>query len=59
MTAPKAEQRVRFIEANRAYVITYNHGQDLIRTYLAKQPDQWKAFEALLSSLRLPSTLKS
>ncbi|MBM3760830.1 MAG: hypothetical protein FJW36_11345 [Acidobacteria bacterium] len=59
MTAPKAEQRIRFIEANRAYVITYNHGQDLIRTYLAKQPDQWKAFEALLSSPRLPSTLKS
>jgi hypothetical protein len=58
MTAPKAEQSVRFIEANRAYVITYNHGQDLIRNYLAKQPDQWKAFATLLSSPRLPSTLK-
>jgi len=57
LTPAKAEQRVRFIQANRAYVITYNHGQDLIRSFINSQADRWKEFEDLLCSPRLPSTL--
>ena len=54
----RAQQRVRFIEKNRAYVINYNLGQDLIRDYLRKRGGSaWKEFEKLLSSPRLPSGL--
>lgn len=58
MPKARAAQRVRFIEKNRAYVINYNLGQDLIRAYIRKRGgDPWKEFEALLSSPRLPSGL--
>ncbi len=59
----RAEQRVRFIDKNRSYVINYNVGEDLIRAHMAARgaagsgPDAWKEFEALLSSPRLPSGL--
>jgi len=54
----RAAQRVRFIDKNRAYVINYNLGQDLIRAYLQKRGgDRWSEFEQLLSSPRLPSGL--
>ena len=64
-TAPRAEQRVKFIDQYRSYVINYNLGKDLIRTYLTRKagkgasvPKQWAEFAALLSSPRLPSGLK-
>jgi hypothetical protein len=64
MTRPRAEQRVRFIEQYRSYVINYNLGKDLVRAYIEKRggtdkwPDRrWKEFAALLSSPRLPSSL--
>jgi hypothetical protein len=58
MRPARAAQRVRFIEKNRAYVINYNLGQDLIRRYLRKRGGSpWKEFEQLLSSPRLPSGL--
>ena len=64
-TAPRAEQRVKFIDQYRSYVINYNLGKDLIRAYLTRQagrgaslPKQWAEFAALLSSPRLPSGLK-
>ena len=64
-TAPRAEQRVTFIDQYRSYVINYNLGKDLIRTYLTRKagkgasvPKQWAEFAALLSSPRLPSGLK-
>ncbi len=58
MPPARAAQRVRFIEKNRAYVINYNLGQDLIRRYLRKRGGSlWKEFEQLLSSPRLPSGL--
>ncbi|MFA5907678.1 MAG: hypothetical protein WC815_02770 [Vicinamibacterales bacterium] len=64
-TKPRAEQRVKFIDQYRSYVINYNLGKDLIRDYIAKksgrQPTaarQWREFAALLSSPRLPSGLK-
>jgi hypothetical protein len=28
---PRAEQRLRFFDQNRSYVINYNHGTDLVR----------------------------
>jgi hypothetical protein len=61
---PRAEQRVRFIDQYRSYVINYNLGKDMVADYIAAQggapdkPEQrWKAFEQLLSSPRLPSDL--
>ena len=61
----RAEQRVRFIDQYRSYVINYNLGKDLVRAYVEKQAgrnatpaDRWRAFTALLSSPRLPSGLK-
>jgi hypothetical protein len=62
---PRAEQRVRFIDQYRSYVINYNLGKDLVRAYVEKQAGRnaspaarWRAFTALLSSPRLPSGLQ-
>ncbi|MCA1609561.1 MAG: hypothetical protein LC780_01545 [Acidobacteria bacterium] len=66
MARPRAEQRVRFIDQYRSYVINYNLGKDLVRKWIegqggtADQPERrWKAFAKLLSSPRLPSDLQS
>lgn len=64
-TTPRAEQRVKFIDQYRSYVINYNLGKDLIRAYVTRRAGrqasasrQWAEFTALLSSPRLPSGLK-
>lgn len=64
-TQPRAEQRVKFIDQYRSYVINYNLGKDLIRAYITRKAGrqasvtrQWAEFMALLSSPRLPSGLK-
>jgi len=61
----RAEQRVRFIDQYRSYVINYNLGKDLVRAYVERQAGRpptpakrWMAFTALLSSPRLPSGLQ-
>ncbi len=61
---PRAEQRVRFIDQYRSYVINYNLGKDMVAGYVeslggtAADPSQrWAVFGALLSSPRLPSGL--
>ena len=61
----RAEQRTRFFDQYRSYVINYNLGQDLARAYIEKHggtvdhPDvRWKLFGELLSSPRLPSGLR-
>jgi len=54
----RAEQRVRFIEKNRSYVINYNVGEDLIRAYMKRRGETWRELEILLSSPRLPSGLR-
>ena len=61
----RAEQRVRFIDQYRSYVINYNLGKDMVAQYVAAQggtasnPERrWEAFEGLLSSPRLPSGLR-
>jgi hypothetical protein len=60
----RAEQRVRFFDQYRSYVINYNLGKDLVRAYIdarggtADNPARrWAEFGDLLSSPRLPSAL--
>lgn len=64
MPRARAEQRLRFIEQYRAYVINYNLGQELVRTYVeglggtANRPaERWRIFADLLSRPYLPSEL--
>lgn len=61
----RAAQRVRFFDQYRSYVINYNLGQDMVRSYIeqrggtARNPKKrWDEFKKLLSSPRLPSGLK-
>jgi hypothetical protein len=61
----RAEQRTKFFDQYRSYVINYNLGKDLVRTYVESQtgaaadPEtRWKEFVKLLSSPRLPSGLR-
>jgi hypothetical protein len=65
MARPRAEQRVRFFDTYRSYVINYNLGKDLVRQYVernggtAARPERrWQVFGELLSSPRLPSGLQ-
>jgi len=55
----RAEQRVRFIDQYRSYVINYNLGKDLVRNYVESRglEKRWEVFEELLFSPRLPSQL--
>jgi len=64
MTNKRAEQRMKFIDTYRSYVINYNYGKDLVRRYVEEQggtddnPEKrWEVFQELLSSPRLPSGL--
>ncbi len=64
-TRARAEQRLRFIEQYRSYVINYNLGLDLVRSYIersggtADDPEtRWQLFTDLLSKPYLPSDLK-
>jgi hypothetical protein len=64
MSPARAEQRTRFMDAYRSYVINYNLGQDLVRGWIearggtADDPDRrWTAYLALLQSPTLPSDL--
>jgi hypothetical protein len=55
---PRAEQRVRFIDQYRSYVINYNVGKDMVATYIeSRGSDRWAEFARLISSPRLPSSL--
>ena len=59
----RAEQRVRFIDQYRSYVINYNLGKDLVAAYIDRRAGtdpakRWDEFEKLLSSPRLPSGLR-
>jgi hypothetical protein len=65
MPAARAEQRTRFFDDYRSYVINYNLGQDLVRAYIerhggtADRPaERWRLFGELLASPRLPSGLR-
>jgi hypothetical protein len=57
-----ARQRVRFFDKYRSYVINYNVGLDLVRSYVERAAGsdvvrRWEVFTELLSWPRLPSSL--
>lgn len=65
MPRARAEQRVKFFDQYRSYVINYNLGKDLVRAFIERRTrgdksprKKWEEFAALLSSPRLPSGLK-
>jgi hypothetical protein len=63
MDPARAQQRVKFIQRYRSYVINYNLGEDMVRRYIEKRsgtdPEKrWSEFGKLLSSPRLPSGLQ-
>ncbi|HEY3271999.1 MAG TPA: hypothetical protein VGJ89_12385 [Geothrix sp.] len=63
-TEAQAAQRLRFIDTYRSYVINYNLGEQLVRSWVERQggtvadPDRrWAVFVGLISSPRLPRSL--
>jgi hypothetical protein len=63
MDPARAQQRVKFIQRYRSYVINYNLGEDMVRRYVDKRSGadpgkRWSEFAKLLSSPRLPSGLQ-
>jgi hypothetical protein len=65
MDEKRAKQSTKFIEKYRSYVINYNFGEDMVRSYIEKrggtvdQPEQrWREFEQLLASPRLPGDIR-
>lgn len=63
MEPARAQQRVKFIEKYRSYVINYNYGQQLVGDYIEARAagdaaKRWAVFADLISSPRLPSALK-
>jgi hypothetical protein len=64
MMSPKAaEQRTRFFDTYRSYVINYNLGKDLVKRFVESRAgtapaQRWDEFVHLLASPRLPSGLR-
>ena len=58
----KSEQRLRFMEKYRGYVINYNIGQDIVRDYIAEAGDdpdaQWAAFRDMLTIPLTPGDMQ-
>jgi hypothetical protein len=64
MSMDRAQQRVRFFDQYRSYVINYNLGKDLVQGYIESRggtddrpQKRWEEFKSLISSPRLPSGL--
>jgi hypothetical protein len=62
MSRDRAQQRVRFFDQYRAYVINYNLGKDMVRRHIEgragdDRAKQWQEFEKLLWTPTLPSSL--
>ena len=47
-TPEKAEQSLRFIEANRSYIINYNLGKDLVAKHIELQGGSYSNPEVVL-----------
>jgi hypothetical protein len=63
MPRARAEQRVRFFDQYRSYVINYNLGKDMVAQFIEGKAGgdtqkRWEEFGRLLSSPRLPSGLR-
>jgi len=58
----KSEQRLRFMEKYRGYVINYNIGQDIVRAYVTSAgetpEEQWAAFRDMLTIPLTPSDMQ-
>jgi hypothetical protein len=64
MPKDRAEQRTKFFDQYRSYVINYNLGQDMVKRFIegrggtpAKPQLRWDLFTELLSTPRVPSGL--
>ena len=61
-TKERAQQRIRFMETYRSYVINYNHGKAMVANYIetgtTTPAERWEKFEELLSTSILPGDLK-
>ena len=64
MSRQRAEQRTRFFDQYRSYVINYNLGQDMVGAYIAREAGvdhsearRWEIFSRLLSMPQTPSGL--
>ena len=59
----KSEQRLRFMEKYRGYVINYNIGQDIVREYVSKAGKtpkaQWAAFREMLTIPLTPGDMQA
>jgi len=65
MSLERARRLVTFFDRYRSYIINYNVGFDLVKSYIEKRggtadrPEKrWEEFRALISSPRVPSELK-
>jgi hypothetical protein len=65
MPAALAEQRTKFFDTYRSYVINYSVGKDLVKQYVESRSGatsdparRWEEFVRLLASPRLPSALR-
>jgi hypothetical protein len=61
-TRARAEQRVRFIETYRSYVINYNLGEDLVAAYINERAGndverRWAELERLLAEPFAPADI--
>ena len=63
-TRGTATQRMQFIEAQRAYVVTYNYGKTLVKRYVEQEAGddldaRWAIFEKVILTPMSPSELES
>ncbi len=64
MSPERAEQRLKFIQKYRSYVINYNLGEELVKSYIEKNggdenhsKKKWDLFKYLLTTPETPSGL--
>lgn len=61
MTQARAEQRMKFVDTYRSYVINYGLGQDMVREHVERagpSPDaRWARMEAVISQPTTPADL--
>lgn len=58
----RAEQRMKFIDTYRSYIINYGLGRDMVQTHVERagpsRAARWRAMEKLLSEPTLPGDLR-
>lgn len=57
----RAEKSLRFFEAHRSYIVTYNVGEGMVRNFVERKAtsasEKWRVFTSLLSQPTVPSDL--